>query len=93
MRPPGFRVDSRQTAPYSPELEPDIVLIELQPRHSTPSARMIFCTLGGRQMRLQRVDNLARARVNLTAADDVSAPARLACGDAAPARLRKRVID
>jgi hypothetical protein len=37
----------RQTAPYSPELEPDIVLIEPQPRHRTPSAWMILCTLGG----------------------------------------------
>ena len=30
-----------------PELEPDIVLIESHPRHRTPSARMILCTLGG----------------------------------------------
>ena len=38
---------SRQTAPYSPEFEPDIVLIEPQPRHYTPSAWMMLCTLGG----------------------------------------------
>ncbi len=37
----------RQTTPYSPELEPDIVLIEPQPRHRTSSAWMILCTLGG----------------------------------------------
>ncbi|WP_035354908.1 AAA family ATPase [Edaphobacter aggregans] len=42
----------------------------------------------GLQMRLQRVDNLARARVNLAAADDVLAAARLACEDAAPERDR-----
>lgn len=40
-------VDCRQTRPYSPEFEPDIVLIEPQPRHRTPSAWMILCTLGG----------------------------------------------
>jgi hypothetical protein len=33
----------RQTAPYSLEFEPD-VLIEPQPRHRTPSAWMIRCT-------------------------------------------------
>jgi hypothetical protein len=27
----AFRVDGQQTAPYSPELEPNIVLIEPQP--------------------------------------------------------------
>ena len=42
-----FRAVCRQTAPYSPELEPDIVLIEPQPRHRTPSAWMILCTRGG----------------------------------------------
>jgi hypothetical protein len=36
----------RQTAPYSPEPELDIVLIEPQPRHRTPRAWMILCTLG-----------------------------------------------
>jgi hypothetical protein len=36
-----------QTPPYSPEFEPDIVLIEPQPRHYTPSAWMMLCTLGG----------------------------------------------
>jgi hypothetical protein len=34
----------RQTAPYSPEFEPDIVLVEPQPRHRTPLAWMILCT-------------------------------------------------
>jgi hypothetical protein len=32
---------------YSPEFESDIVLIEPQPRHRTPSAWIILCTLGG----------------------------------------------
>jgi hypothetical protein len=41
-----FRAVCRQTAPYSPELEPDIVLIEPQPRHRTPSAWMIFLRTG-----------------------------------------------
>jgi hypothetical protein len=42
----------RQTAPYSPEFEPDIALVEPQPqpqpqpRHGTPSAWMILCTVG-----------------------------------------------
>ena len=40
-----FREDGRQTAPYSPEFEPDIVLNEPQPRHRTPSAWMIFLTI------------------------------------------------
>jgi hypothetical protein len=39
---------SRQTAPYSPELEPDIVLIEPQLRHRTPSAWMIGSVNFGR---------------------------------------------
>jgi len=37
----------RLIAPYSTELEPDIVLTEPQPRHRTPPAWMILCTLGG----------------------------------------------
>ena len=37
----------RQTALYSPELEPGIVLIEPQSRHRSPSAWMILCTQGG----------------------------------------------
>jgi hypothetical protein len=39
-----FRVDGRLTAPYSLELEPDIVLTEPQPRHRTPPAWIRFCT-------------------------------------------------
>src|SRR6266851_4073587 len=34
----------RQPAPYSPELEPDIVLTEPQPRHRTPPAWIRLCT-------------------------------------------------
>jgi hypothetical protein len=34
----------RQSAPYSRELEADIVLTEPQPRQRTPSAWMRFCT-------------------------------------------------
>ena len=36
--------DGRLTAPYSLELEPDIVLTEPQPRHRTPPAWIRFCT-------------------------------------------------
>ena len=39
-------MDCRLTAPYSLELEPDIVLTEPQPRHRTPPAWMILCTPG-----------------------------------------------
>ena len=40
-----FFPSRRQTAPYFPELEPDIVLIEPQPRHRTPSTWMMLYSL------------------------------------------------
>jgi hypothetical protein len=47
---PARAEDGRQTAPYFPEFEPDIFLVEPQPqpqpRHGTPSAWIILCTVG-----------------------------------------------
>ena len=51
-----FRVCGRQTAPYSPELEPDIALTEPQPRHRTPPSWMSFFTW--RSIRLHWVAEL-----------------------------------
>ena len=44
----------RQTATYSPEFEPDIVVTEPQPRHRTPPAWMRLYTPFGDRRRWQR---------------------------------------
>jgi hypothetical protein len=48
-----LRVDRRQTAPYSPVPDSDLVLIEPRLRHRTPSAWMRFCTPFGDRQRWQ----------------------------------------
>jgi hypothetical protein len=50
------------TAPYSPELEPDIVLTEPQPRHRTPPAWMILFAHLGSSITLHGVAELIQQK-------------------------------